>query len=311
MKVRKEIEKLIEHLQAGTLSAADNAKLEQYLKQYPEYRDLAGVHQFLESSRVPFPEPAPEKFTVMRAQVMRQIRRQEDKKLSGSLRFFEQIYTFTRQPEMAVAALTLITGFFLGRLFPSDKESLNSEIITKISSLATQHDNLQDIRNSPYLYSNVSFKELDAGKIALSFDVTTHLDMQAKKNDPLVRDVIAQSLVNPSNVGSELKAISYSEGMADRKVKEALLYSVQAAPVLAVRLKAMDGLVNYQSDPQVEKTFLNVLREDESVKMRLMAIDYLTKHQVSPDSLRLSISESKAPGSPAVMMRVNKYLKQF
>jgi hypothetical protein len=135
--------------------------------------------------------------------------------------------------------------------------------------------------------------------------------MLAKKDDPLVRDVLAQSLVNPSNLGNELKVISYSQGMSDPKLKEALLYSLHAAPELAIRLKAMDELQNYKNDPAVKQAFKKVLGEEESVKMRLTAIDYLAENQIPPDSLQLILSESKAAQNPAVTLKVKNYLKKF
>ena len=153
----------------------------------------------------------------------------------------------------------------------------------------------------------MSFKEVDPENIALSFDVTTHLEMVSQKNDPLVRDVIAQSLINPSNLGTELKAISYSEGIFDRKIKEALIFSMNKTPILAVRLKAMNNLLSYKNDPEVQEAFLKVLMDEESVKMRLMAIDYLAESQLKADSLQLIISESNAPQNPAIMIKVKDY----
>ena len=311
MNIKRDIKNLIGQLQAGTISAADRARLDEYIKNHPEYTDLIKTDQILKSQPSLFPSPEPEKFTYMRDNVIKQIRRREEKRSAGPESIFEQLYMIILRPEMAIAALTLIVGFFLGRLFPSDKESLNSEIIDQISSLATKHDNLADLKNSPYVYSNISFKDHNNGKISLSFDVTTHLDILSKKDDPLVRDVMAQSLINPSNVGTDLKTISYSETMADRKLKEALIYAVHSAPSLAVRLKAMNGLQQYQNDAEVQNAFTKVLKDEASVKMRLMAVDYLTKSGIAPDSLRRIVSESNVPQSPAVLIKVKNYANQF
>jgi hypothetical protein len=311
MNIKRDIKNLIGQLQEGTISAADRARLDEYIKNHPEYIDLVKTDQILKSQSSLFPVPEPEKFAFMRDNVIKQIRRREEKRSAGPESIFEQLYMIILRPEMAAAALTLIVGFFLGRLFPSDKESLNSEIIDQISVLATKHDNLADLKNSPYVYSNVSFKDHNNGKISLSFDVTTHLDILSKKDDPLVRDVMAQSLINPSNVGTDLKTISYSETMADRKLKEALIYSVHSAPSLAVRLKAMNGLQQYQNDAEVQNAFIKVLKDESSVKMRLMAVDYLTKTGIAPDSLRRIVSESNVPQSPAVLIKVKNYANEF
>jgi len=311
MNIKRDLKNLIGQLQAGTISAADRARLDEYIKSHPEFADLVKTDQILKSEPSLFPFPGPEKFTFMRENVIKQIRRHEEKRSAVPGSIFEQLYMIILRPEMAVAALTLILGFFLGRLFPSDKESLNSEIIDQISSLATKHDNLADLKNSPYVYSNVSFKDHNNGKISLSFDVTTHLDILSKKDDPLVRDVMAQSLINPSNIGTDLKTISYSQTMADRKLKEALIYSVHSAPSLAVRLKAMNGLQQYQNDAEVQNAFSKVLKDEPSVKMRLMAVDYLIKSGMAPDSLHRIVSESNVPQSPAVLIKVKNYANEF
>jgi hypothetical protein len=134
--------------------------------------------------------------------------------------------------------------------------------------------------------------------------------MIGKKDDPLVREVIAQSLINPSNVGTELKAISYTEGMVDQKIKEALIFSMDKAPIMAVRLKAMASLSEYESDQEIQEAFIDVLRKEESVKMRLLAIDYLTANKLTPDTLQRVISESEAPQNPALMIKVNEYIEK-
>jgi hypothetical protein len=81
-------------------------------------------------------------------------------------------------------------------------------------------------------------------------------------------------------------------------------------PTLAIRLKAMSGLMNYQFDNDIKEAFLKVLREEESVKMRLAAIDYLTNVQVTPNDLQKAFDESTVNVSPAVMIKMKKYLEK-
>ncbi len=307
MNIEQRIEELVIKLQSGEIDIAEREELDKYLNQYPAYKDIYEIHKLLSESTQFIPEPETEQFTQMRAAVMRKIRLSKKHSPGSFEQFFLKIREFALRPEMAVAALTLIIGFLLGRALPPDANSLPTNIISQITTLAKGNTKLDDIKKSPYLYTNVSFKEVDENSIALSFDVTTHLDMVSEKEDPLVRDVIAQSLVNPSNLGSELKAISYSEGVFDRKIKEALIYSMNHTPILAVRLKAMNNLQDYKNDPEVQEAFLGVLKDEESVKMRLMAIDYLTESQTKADTLKKIISESTVPQNPAIMIKVKNY----
>ena len=301
----REIKKLIKKLQAGVLDPAGREQLNRYLEQHPDYKDLFQTHELLIKSSGPFPDADTEQLSRMRAEVLRIIRQKEEKVPGRWQLFIEKIRDYGTRPEMAIAALTLIIGFFLGRALPPDTNT--SDIMKKITVLAKENKKLEDIKKSPYLFSNVSMKEVGIDHISLSFDVTTHLDMVGKKDDPLVRDVLAQYLLNPTNVGSELKTIAYTEGIVDRKIKEALIFSMNHAPVLAVRLKAMQRLDEYKNDPQIQEAFLKVLGEEESVKMRLLAIDYLTTSQFPAEAVQKALSESEIAKSPAVLIKAKKY----
>ena len=310
MRTRQKIKKLLEKLQSGEIDQEQIRQLDEYVQQYPEYKEFIKLHELLTKGELSVQEPEPEQFSRMRASVMREIRAESEKQPGWIGIMITNIRTYAMKPEMAVAALTLIIGIFLGRALPPDQASLASDLMKQINLLASENKKLEDVRKSPYTYSNVSFKEVNGEKIALSFDVTTHLDLVSKKEDPLVHDIIAQSLINPSNVGADLKAISYTKDIDDRKLKEALVYSMLHAPVMAVRLKSMSNLLKYENDPFVEDAFLKVLRDEESVKMRLLAADYLIKNQMPADSLQKALSESDILQNPAVMLKVRNYKEQ-
>ncbi len=308
MSIEKEIKRLLGMLQSGEISQTESDQLEEYVSKYPEYRDLIQIHRKLSGGEFPAPDPDTARFSQMRAEVFRKIRLREQRVPGLFQEFFEKIKSYAMRPEMAVAALTLIIGFLLGRALPPDQETLTSNIIDQISSLATKNTKLEDVQKSPYLYTNVRYEDIDENTVSLSFDVTTHLNITSKKDDPLVRDVMAQTLLSSSNIGSELKAISYTRGIVDPKLKEALIFSMLKTPILAIRLKAMSRLIEYKNDQNIHNAFLKVLREEESVKMRLLAIDYLTGEQMSPNTLQQALNESEVPQSPAVMIKMRNYL---
>lgn len=309
MSSEKEIKQLIEKLQTGELSSEGQNRLDELLNKHPEYKDLIQTHHLIAGLKTPLHDPEPAAFSKMRADVMREIRQKEEEVPGWPETFINKFKSYVTRPEMAIAALTLIIGFLFGRALPPDKDSFTSNIMGQISVFARDNKKLEDIRKSPYTYSNISFKEVDQEKVALSFDVTTHLDMTAKKDDPLVRDVIAQSLLNPSNIGSELKAISFTQGTIDRKIKEALIFSMKSTPILAVRLKAMNSLSQYNNDREIEEAFMDVLTDEESVRMRLLAIDYLTNNNLAPETLKKVLAQSEVPTSPAVLIKVKNYIE--
>ncbi len=307
---KKDIKRKIEQLLAGELNDTEVSQLRTALEAYPEYREIADLHAMLERMENDAPELPGEQFGRMRANVLRAVRLQQNDTSSVKKEsLLDRIKLFLARPEMAAAALTLIIGFFLGRNFPGSGEGMTGQFLSQINTLASQNTQLNDIKNSPYTYSNISFREVDQNTVELSFDVSTHLNMVKTKNDPVVREVIAQALLNPSNVGSELKAISFSESIVDQRVKQALIFSMQNAPILAVRQKAEETLLSYQEDPEIREAFLGVLREEESVQMRLMALEYLITNNISPDSVRTLVDQKHLQNSPAVLFRAKKYLK--
>jgi hypothetical protein len=61
---------------------------------------------------------------------------------------------------------------------------------------------------------------------------------------------------------------------------------------LGVRLMAQSKLIEQNSDPKVTDALLRVLQNEESVQMKLVAIDYLTRHKVEPGLIRRAIAPS-------------------
>jgi hypothetical protein len=307
---KNKVKKLIEKLIAGVISENEIKELETLLEKFPEYREIVDTHDFLTNATSPFEDPIPEEFSKMRYSVLRSVRNMEMNTYSDwGTKSSEWVRKFVTRPEMAVAAITLILGFFLGRIAPVNEESISSGLMRQISFLASENESFADSKNSPYRYSNIEIKEINGKKVALNFDVSTHLEMVRDKSDPLVKEVIAQSLLNPTNLGTELKAISYSENMLDKKIKEALIYSMHNAPILAVRQNAMRNLSRYEKDDDVKEAFIKTLTDEKSVNMKLMALDYLDKNQVNPDELKPLMEMDELKQSPAVFIKAKKYIE--
>ena len=307
---KNKVQKLIEKLISGGISESEIKELDILLEKFPEYRGIVETHDILTNATSPFEEPLPDEFSKMRYSVLRSVRNMEMNTHSDWIvNSTEWIRKFVTRPEMAVAAMTLLLGFFLGRIAPVDEETISSGLMQQISFLASENETFSDSKNSPYRYSNIEIKEINGKKVALNFDVSTHLEMVRDKNDPIVREVIAQSLLNPTNLGTELKAISYSENMLDKKIKEALIYSMHSAPILAVRQNAMRNLTKYEQDVDIKEAFLKTLTDEKSVKMRLMALDYLDKNQINPDELKPLLETDEMMQSPAVLIKAKKYIE--
>jgi hypothetical protein len=310
MKKHRHIKGLIDKLIAGEISQNELELLQKQVKDFPEYEELVHTHKFLTATGQPIKSPKEERFTTMRTTVLRKIRIEGTESSSGRFsEIFENIRIFLLKPEMAVAALTLIVGFLLGRALPPDANGGSLNILKQISFIASENKQLSDIQKSPLRYSNATIKDIAQDKVSLSFDVTTHIENDIRsKNDPVVAEILTQTLLNPSHTGSELKAISYTESIFDRKLKEAVILTMHNAPLHAVRMKALFSLLKYKNDQDIQEALKKVLKEEDSVQMRLKALDYLEETKINPDILWSLLEESKAKVNPAVMRRVLKYV---
>ena len=301
---------LLDKMISGSLSDPEHKELRELVKDSPENMQLLEMHERLAGSEPEIRMPDNVAFDKMRSAVKEKLLHAElhaENYIQDDI--LSRIKSLFFRPEMAIAAITLILGFFLGRLSPADSENqLSTRLVKYISNFSGENTRFVDSKNSPYQYSNISLKELPGKNIEMSFDVTTHLEMVRSKDDPVVREIIAQSLLNSSNPGTELKAIAYSENIRDKKVKDALIFAMSNAPVLAVRQNAMNNLVKYDMDEDIISAFARVLSDEKSVKMRLMALDYFEQNNVDTPRISSLLSGTDLKSNPAVWIKAQKYI---
>ena len=211
----------------------------------------------------------------------------------------------------AIAAgliLPFALGVLLGRGLP--KPGTTSRLIDALHLEAASNHGLTDIEDSPFTYSNVSYSRLAGDRIALDFDVTTHLTAVESQRSPLVREVLAQSLLNPASVGERLKAMSFAASGLEPKLEEAVLFALRNDESVAVRLSALTVLVARLDDDEVRRAMIAVLRDDPSVQVRLAALESLASHRVDPHRIRDAIRERPEAGNEALMVRLAELERQ-
>ena len=99
---------------------------------------------------------------------------------------------------MAAAAVVVLfaAGVLVGRgLFaqPPGNGNVTTRLLQAMSADARSNRDLTDVEDSRFTYSNVSFRRLDAGRVALDFDVATHVQVVESMQSELVRDVLVHS----------------------------------------------------------------------------------------------------------------------
>jgi len=216
----------------------------------------------------------------------------------------------------AASVLLFVAGLSTGRALPERAGALpatrgNGSVINRlvaaINADAVSNRELADVEDSRFTYSNVSFRRVDGDRVALDFDVSTHVELVEPVRSELVGEVLVHSLLNPSTTGTRLKALSYAEPVMEPKVRDALVFAMLRDDNLAVRMKALTILSGRLEEPQVESAVLQTLRDDDSVQMRLLALDYLTTHAVDRDRIRDAIEQSPQTGGGALEVRLSEY----
>lgn len=259
-----------------------------------------------------FSEPSDADFLALRRGVIREIRRIE----AQGPGFLASLLTFFRRPTVLMGCTALAVGFAFLAGRSTGKQSLpvkprpfaEDALVTEIKLAALQNQGIQDFDKARYTYENVRVDELGGDRVGLSFDISRHVTLSLQKQDPLVADVLSQTLVGTSPVGTKLQAIEAADGHLDPKVRDGLIQVMLTDTNLGVRLKAQEKLIEQTGDTQVQEALLSVLQTAESVQMRLLAIDYLTRQRISPDRLRQALAPAER--RDAVTLKAMNYLNQ-
>lgn len=284
---------------AGDLDPAELEPLLAHCRTCEGCRQLVELHRDLVGLASRMPEPSDEELDRLQARVLRASAPPRSSR--------HALRTFTLA---AGFVLALLCGLLAGRVLPRANGAASSNrLIGTLSAEAASNRALADVEDSRFTYSNVSFRRVDGDRIALAFDVTTHLEVVEPERSALVREVLVQSLLNPASTGARLKAMSLAAGAADPKIEDAIAFSLRRDPSQAVRLAALAILSTRLEDDAAQAAVLEALRDDESVQIRLLALESLAAHRVDHVRLRDAIQERERPGDEALMVRLAEYEK--
>jgi hypothetical protein len=279
--------------------------------------DCREHHALLEeiSSRS-IPEPDERELLAMRRSVLGRIRDEERR----DSRWFGLSQAAAIALLVSGAALFLAAGWFAGRgaagsslLVAGGARGGNPDVILarQMQREARANNVVEDVENSPFRYANVRIEQAGNDRVRLSFDVSRHLELTLPKDDPLVTEVLVQSMLEAGSVGSKLEAIGQAGNVLDPKIRGALIKAMLHDPNLGVRLQAQARLVEGAADPALADAFVAVLEREESVQMRLVAIDHLTRSRIDPGRLEKAVEAGEPAGRGAVRVRADDYLRSF
>lgn len=255
---------------------------------------LLAIHADLSQAAARVPEPDDDELDFRQEQVLRQIARR-------------RAYRPLRWGAALAAGMILpfAVGLLAGRVLPGKAGGdPSTRLMDALRAEAASNRVLADVEDSPFTYSNVSYRKLPDERLALDFDVTTHLSTVEGHRSPLAREVLAQSLLNPSSVGERLKAMSFAAGGLDPTLQKAVVFALRRDESVAVRLAALTVLIGHPDDEEVRSALMDALRDDPSVQVRLAALEFLASRRIDHPRIREAIRETPAPGSEALMVRL-------
>lgn len=312
MKECKKYEGLLKRLIANEIGDEDTKLLLEHVSQCQDCKAIYEMHGQLLSSEIDLPEADTEDYLKVRQSVIRSIR---GKKTASDIKWYQyfsdQFLSIFSRPAFTISfsVIALLIGFFLYPLLQSSQGKSDFDLAQQLKFTAQQNTDLQQVENSPYIFSDVRFKNEDGDQVAIGFNVSTHLELIRHKDDPLVKEVLTQAVMNQTSLGNRLQAISYSEEIMDSKIKEALIFTMLNDNNLAVRVKAITSLAKYPSDSKIQDAFLKILKNDQQVQLRLMAIDYLTNNLSNEKNLEKIIKDLNQAKDAGIKYKLYQQIK--
>jgi hypothetical protein len=312
-------ESTLQEYVAGKLAETELGPLIAHCRNCKDCRQLLELHRDLVDLASRVPEPDPAEFDALQARVLGQVARPErsEESRQRSTPWYIPAGSLLRAAAaLAAAVLLFVVGVYAGRSLPGRTLSngtggISNRLVNAIHADAAANLELADVEDSRFTYSNVSFRPLDGGQVALDFDVTTHVQLVEEARSEVVREVLVHSLLNPSTTGARLKAMSYAAHAMEPKVRDALIFAMRRDESLAVRLQALTVLSDHVGEPEVEAAVLATLRDDDSVQVRLLALDYLAPRSVDRERIRAVIEQKQRPGDEALMVRLAEYERRL
>ncbi len=289
----------IADLRLRQLEDEDQTELFAHLATCRECRELMRFHDDLAMAGSDFATANGEALAEVRSRVLDQIRSTEAAPDTGSW------LTGHRWMLAAAAAILMaIGGYAAGRMGGGADTTGADLLVAILEDSAQDHRRLRDVEDSPNIISNVAMRTVGEGRVAMSFDVARHIEVERPVDDPLVNEVLVHAILDQSSIGSRLKAVSIAGRADNSKVEEALVFSMLGDSDLPVRMRALEILAERPLSDGVKEGLLQVLRHDKSMQMRLLAIEVLASGGAGSQRVLKDFAATDEAVEPAIAERL-------
>lgn len=290
---------LIESLLADELSLAELHTLEAHLSGCAECQCVVDLHQQLDGMSTAQSEPAPAEFRAMRNRVLAATAG----KSKPPVRQRARPTAWWAAGSMVAAAATLVVGIFVGRMTIDDPILDDQLLLSTVLAQANANYDLEDYWDNPLSYTNVATSTVRNGQVHLEFNVCSRLDLTTHVDSSLARELLTHAVLDSESIGERLRAIEAAGSSDDPQLTEALAVAVENDPNIAVRIEALNALTSKPRTARTEAALLKALRRDESVQIRLMALESLADEKLSIEQLSKVILDGDQESDRAVLQR--------
>jgi len=309
MKECRKIHAHIRNLAASQAPSALPEAMRQHMRQCAGCRELWQLHARLAEVDRDAEFPSDEEFAGMRRAVRQRIQARPRPAVRAS--FWRDLDRLLRaHPAVtAIMAVILLAGvFWLGRTtIPGTGVSGGEEwLLQDLQQHSGRIHDIRDMWDSPYVYSNVSFRTVAGGELEVGFDVTRHVSLKVQRDSSLLKGILIHALLDSSTMGHRLEAMEMTDVAADARVRQAVIYTLHHDPELAVRLKALEVIARGGPGPDVRAALLGTLRQDTSVQMRLRALEHLAAMETDGQAIREAIFSAGQASDPALWVRAQE-----
>jgi hypothetical protein len=296
----KQIHEIFERYLVGELLPSDKDILDQHLPSCLDCQSLMDMHEELMRIDGPVADPSPEALRAMRSRVLGQISQSNNG--GRNSRFNRRVSLFV--PAFAAAAV-LVLGVFLGSWF-SRPASVDDQLLNAITRQASIERSLEDSWDAPLFFSNVAVRDWNDTRVSLGFDVCRSFDLTTGLNSSVASDILTHAILNSDSMGGRMRAMEIAALSSDERLTRALVVSLQQDPDQTMRISALNALARKGDSEQIQLALLGALRDDDSVQVRLLALEHLVGQSQGLETLETIIREGSEATNPAVFQRVRE-----
>ena len=290
-------EPLIERMLSDEINDAERDRLLRHAERCADCRQFVELHHRLLGPELEVDLPTDEEFAAVRHSVLTRIRVEAPER-EGWPNLIRQGWL---RPAFGLGLAALLVaalgaGVLLGRQWPDQRFVSSGSFDESIGAA-----------DVPLLYSNVSLRDQGDDTVVLGYDETRHVQARLSAEDERVKRVLLQSLHNESSVGSRLETMSHARRFRDSEVRQAMIVTLLNDPNQPVRQRALEILSTYEVEENIQAALLAVLRDEESVNLRLMAMDLLVTSDLPAERFRQLVDDLQEREDRALVVRAASY----